>query len=89
MFLIASFQLEIPKDGVYVHGLFMDGFQWDNMNMMVTDAKSGEMNSVLPIMHMEPEIELQRNDKIYCCPLYKTALRAGTLSTTGTTIIID
>lgn len=61
----------------------MDGFQWDNVNMMVTDAKSGETNYILPILHMEPEMDLQQNVEAYCCPLYKTALRAGTLSTTG------
>ena len=32
---------------------------------------------------MEPKINFTPDEKKYICPLYKTALRAGTLSTTG------
>ena len=37
----------------------------------------------LPVLHMEPKMNFTPDATKYVCPLYKTALRAGTLSTTG------
>jgi hypothetical protein len=31
-----------PKDGVIVHGLFVDGGRWDNENMILVDPYPGE-----------------------------------------------
>nr|XP_054751474.1 dynein axonemal heavy chain 6-like isoform X1 [Lytechinus pictus]XP_054751475.1 dynein axonemal heavy chain 6-like isoform X1 [Lytechinus pictus] len=76
---------ELPeiKDGVLIHGLFMDACRWDDDNMKLADAKFGEMNPPLPVMHMEPEMNFKPDETDYNSPLYKTGLRAGTLSTTG------
>ena len=51
--------------------------------MVVTDSKVGEMNGVLPMLHMEPQMDYEPDPALYKSPLYKTGLRAGTLSTTG------
>ncbi len=72
-----------PEDGVLVHGLFTDGFSWDSDNMVVTDSRPGEMNSRVPMLHMEPRMDYVPDDSCYHAPLYKTAARAGVLSTTG------
>ncbi|CAI9733109.1 dynein heavy chain 6, axonemal-like [Octopus vulgaris] len=71
------------KDGVLVHGLFMDGFGWDINNMMLADSKPGEMTASLPMMHLEPSPNVEILESDYTSPLYKTAQRAGVLSTTG------
>ena len=76
-------EIESPEDGVLVHGLFLDGYRWDDDNMVVTDSKIGEMNAVLPMLHMEPQMDYEPDPELYKSPLYKTGLRAGTLSTTG------
>ena len=75
--------IESPEDGVLIHGLFMDGFRWDDENMVVVDARPGEMYSVLPMVHMEPKMDWDGHPADYRSPLYKTGARAGTLSTTG------
>jgi dynein heavy chain, axonemal len=75
--------LASPNDGILVHGLFMDGFRWDDDNMVLTDSLAGVMNSALPVMHMEPKMDYEAPSEDYRAPLYKTSARAGTLSTTG------
>ena len=62
----------------------MDGFHWDAESMHVVDSTPGVMNSVLPMFHMEPKMDFEAPSEDYNAPLYKTAARAGVLSTTGT-----
>ncbi|CAD5112359.1 DgyrCDS1592 [Dimorphilus gyrociliatus] len=75
--------LELPRDGVFVHGLFMDGFRWDDKAMLLAESVPGEMFSSLPMLHMEPRVDFTPTHRDYNSPLYKTSARAGTLSTTG------
>lgn len=72
-----------PQDGVLVHGLFMDGFRWDDDTAVVSNSRTGEMMSRLPMVHMEPKMDFLPPETDYIAPLYKTSARAGTLSTTG------
>ena len=76
-------QLNVPEDGVLVHGLYMDGCRWDMETMKVVDSIPGEMNSELPMLHMEPNMDIVQDPLDYDAPLYKTSERAGVLSTTG------
>ena len=76
-------QIEMPKDGLLIHGLFMDAFRWDSQAMKCTESNLGEMNPPLPMLHMEPKRNFSHNPHHYISPLYRTAARAGTLSTTG------
>ena len=61
----------------------MDGCRWDMESMKVVDAIPGEMNSELPLLHMEPNMDIVQDPNDYDAPLYKTSERAGVLSTTG------
>ncbi|KXJ13494.1 Dynein heavy chain 6, axonemal [Exaiptasia diaphana] len=76
-------ELDIPEDGVLVHGLYFDGARWDDEKMLIGDAEYGIMNPPLPMLHMEPQMNLVPDPSLYKCPLYKTSVRAGVLSTTG------
>jgi len=58
-------------------------FRWDDDAHVVADSLPGVMNSALPIMHMEPCMDFEAGPRDYQAPLYKTATRAGVLSTTG------
>lgn len=77
-------QLPKPKDGVLVHGMFLDSARWDNDNMVIEDALPRVMNTMLPVVHFEPQQNYVPEPDLYHAPLYKTSARAGTLSTTGT-----
>lgn len=76
-------ELEMPENGVYIHGLFSDGFRWDEEKMEVEDSIPGVMNSVVPMLHMDPKMDFTPPPEDYIAPLYKTSARAGVLSTTG------
>lgn len=67
-----------------VHGMFMDASRWDDDNMVIEDALPRVMNSMLPVVHFEPQQNYVPEPDLYHAPLYKTSVRAGTLSTTGT-----
>ncbi|XP_072114311.1 dynein axonemal heavy chain 6 isoform X1 [Mobula birostris] len=75
--------LPSPKDGVLVHGMYMDAFRWDDKQMVIEDSLPKVMHSVLPVLHFEPSQNYEPSPSLYQAPLYKTAARAGTLSTTG------
>uniref|UniRef100_A0A8B9EN99 Dynein axonemal heavy chain 12 n=1 Tax=Anser cygnoides TaxID=8845 RepID=A0A8B9EN99_ANSCY len=69
-------QINYKPDGVYIHGLFLDGARWDR-----TKSVTNYFSTVL-------ESFLKSSNKIYksnayVCPLYKTSERKGVLSTTG------
>ena len=52
-------------------------------NTSVLYLSTGQMNSTLPMMHMEPKMDYTPDESLYSAPLYKTSARAGVLSTTG------
>lgn len=74
---------EVPLDGVMCHGMFMDGakFNWEEGRL--EDSTPGVIYSTLPPLHFAPVANFTRTKADYECPLYKTSVRAGTLSTTG------
>ena len=49
----------------------------------MVDSIPGEMNSEVPLLHMEPQMDVVQDPADYDAPLYKTSERAGVLSTTG------
>ncbi|KAM7536598.1 hypothetical protein Aperf_G00000086397 [Anoplocephala perfoliata] len=75
--------IEIPEDGVLIHGLFMDGFRWNTDTMMIADPLPGVTVESMPMVHMKPEMDFNPDPDLYVAPLYKTSSRAGALSTTG------
>lgn len=83
---------EAPEDGVYIYGLFMDGARWDRESQLISDQFpvrfyilnfQSEMYSRMPLIWFKPQEDYKPDPEEYSCPVYKTSVRAGVLSTTG------
>ncbi|CAE7211449.1 DNAH6 [Symbiodinium sp. KB8] len=72
-----------PAEGIYIHGLFMDGAAWSFEDMVIDDQEFGTMFVKSPVINFIPWKDKKPNSEKYRCPIYKTSIRAGTLSTTG------
>ena len=51
--------------------------------MVLADSRRGEMVAVMPAIHFLPKVNHIQDPKKFICPVYKTSVRAGELSTTG------
>lgn len=86
---LEDYVMALPQEsGVNVHGLFLQGAGWDLEKKEMCESKKAELQKQLPVMWMQVIMQDQfetfsKQPKRYKCPLYKTSLRRGTLSTTG------
>ena len=101
----AAAAVRAPSAGCYIEGLFLDGARWDDdaepadgktskTSGALDEARPRELFTSLPAVWLKPvELAQLEGDERhrYECPVYKTALRAGTLSTTGqsTNFVLD
>lgn len=74
---------EMPEDGVYVHGFYMDGARYNREEAVIDEQSPGVLYDLMPLLWFKPVIDYERNTDEYACPCYKTGVRAGVLSTTG------
>lgn len=74
---------EGPQEGVYIQGLFMDGARWEREDQCITDQQLGQLYDRMPIIWFMPKQNYIPDPEEYSCPVYKTSVRAGVLSTTG------
>uniref|UniRef100_A0A672VBH7 Dynein axonemal heavy chain 17 n=1 Tax=Strigops habroptila TaxID=2489341 RepID=A0A672VBH7_STRHB len=68
-----------PREGAYVHGLFMEGARWDAQTGIITDAKLKELTPAVPVIFLKA-IPADKQDlrNMYPCPVYKTRQRGPT-----------
>jgi dynein heavy chain len=68
-----------PREGAYVHGLFMEGARWDLQTGMIAEARLKELALAMPVIFIKA-IPVDRMDlrNIYESPVYKTKSRGPT-----------
>ncbi|XP_059764547.1 dynein axonemal heavy chain 9 [Balaenoptera ricei] len=68
-----------PREGAYIHGLFMEGARWDAQAGIITEGKLKELTPPMPVLLLKA-IPADKQDcrRIYPCPVYKTRQRGPT-----------
>ncbi|XP_054427204.1 dynein axonemal heavy chain 9 isoform X2 [Pteronotus mesoamericanus] len=68
-----------PREGAYVHGLFMEGARWDAQAGVITEAKLKDLTPPMPVMFIKA-VPADKQDcrSVYPCPVYKTCQRGPT-----------
>ncbi|XP_057356823.1 dynein axonemal heavy chain 9 isoform X5 [Manis pentadactyla] len=68
-----------PREGAYIHGLFMEGARWDTQAGIITEAKLKDLTPPMPVMFIKA-IPADKQDcrSVYPCPVYKTCQRGPT-----------
>lgn len=87
------------KDGAFIRGLFIEGAGWNAERHVVDESRARELFVTMPYILLLPQMKTgipevrgcpelytglpDGTSHSYMCPVYKTSLRQGTLSTTG------
>ncbi|XP_066570660.1 dynein axonemal heavy chain 11 [Amia ocellicauda] len=68
-----------PREGAYVHGLFMEGARWDMQSGMIAEARLKDLTPALPVLYLRAiPLDRQELKNVYECPVYKTKARGPT-----------
>lgn len=67
---------DIPKDGAYIRGLWLEGARWDARAGHLEDATPGQLVCQLPIVLLRAvSVEKAGENDAYECPVYTTQAR--------------
>ncbi|XP_047469503.1 dynein beta chain, ciliary-like [Penaeus chinensis] len=65
-----------PREGAYVHGLFLEGASWDNDTSILIDSRLKELHPQMPVIFIRAiTVDKAESRNLYECPLYKTRER--------------
>uniref|UniRef100_A0A672SZQ6 Dynein axonemal heavy chain 17 n=1 Tax=Sinocyclocheilus grahami TaxID=75366 RepID=A0A672SZQ6_SINGR len=68
-----------PREGAYIHGLFMEGARWDTQAGIMVDARLKELTPTMPVIFIKAiPVDKQETRSLYQCPVYKTRQRGPT-----------
>jgi dynein heavy chain, axonemal len=71
-----------PEDGVYIKGMFLEGARWSKKKGKLDESRPKRLFTDCPMIWIKPATKILEF-KHYECPVYKTSVRRGELSTTG------
>jgi dynein heavy chain len=69
-----------PAEGVFIHGLFLDGAGWDKASDTIVESEPKKMFASLPVLHVTGVTKADKAQKrdpsgFYECPCYKYPAR--------------
>jgi dynein heavy chain len=68
-----------PREGAYVHGLFMEGARWDTQTGLIQESQLKDLTPTMPVIFIRAiPVDKQDTKYIYECPVYKTRTRGPT-----------
>ena len=76
-----------PPEGVYVHGLYLDGAGWDRRGSKLIESQPKVLFSLLPVVHIYAvNVATVKDSKFYHCPVYKKPRRTDLTYVTTITL---
>lgn len=80
----AKYSTTPPAEGLYIHGLHLEGAGWDQSNRQLCESQPKVLFVPAPVIWFRPKLLDQFSSyQHYNCPMYRTADRRGVLATTG------
>nr|XP_006007896.1 PREDICTED: dynein heavy chain 11, axonemal [Latimeria chalumnae] len=68
-----------PREGAYIHGLFMEGARWDIQTGIIAEARIKDLTPIMPVIFVRAiPVDKQETKNMYECPVYKTKSRGPT-----------
>ncbi|KAM3614782.1 uncharacterized protein V6R79_018954 [Siganus canaliculatus] len=68
-----------PREGAYIHGLFMEGARWDSQTGVISEALLRDLTPSMPVLYVRAvPAEEQELKSTYECPVYRTKQRGPT-----------
>ncbi|XP_028983813.1 dynein axonemal heavy chain 11 isoform X2 [Betta splendens] len=68
-----------PREGAYIHGLFMEGARWDTQSGVISESILRDLTPAMPVMYVRAVPAEERVLKsTYKCPVYRTKQRGHT-----------
>ena len=68
-----------PREGAYIHGLYMEGARWDIQTGAIQEARLKELSPSIPVIFIRAiPVDKQDMKNVYPCPVYKTKQRGPT-----------
>ncbi|XP_073341249.1 dynein axonemal heavy chain 11 isoform X2 [Pagrus major] len=68
-----------PREGAYIHGLFMEGARWDTQSGLISEAVLRDLTPAMPVLYVRAiPAEEQELKSTYECPVYRTKQRGPT-----------
>ena len=68
-----------PREGAFVHGLFIEGARWDTQTGLIQESRLKELTPSMPVIFIKAiPVDKQDSKNVYHCPVYKTPMRGPT-----------
>ncbi|KAJ3249578.1 hypothetical protein HDU78_000105 [Chytriomyces hyalinus] len=68
-----------PREGAYVHGLFMEGARWDTGTGLIQESHLKDLMPAMPVIYIKAvPVDKRETKGVYECPVYRTRQRGPT-----------